>query len=83
MAHRIKKEIKEDILERIKNKGVSVAQAATDHGVHEKTIYGWLRTKAVGVVPMREYRKLKKENDMLKALLGELTIKLSVAEKNS
>lgn len=83
MAHRIKKEIRDEILERITNKGVSVKDAAAQHGIHEKTIYGWLQNKTNGVVPMREHIKLKKENDMLKALLGELTIKLSVAEKNS
>jgi len=81
--HRIKKEIRDEILDKIKNKGISVVQAAKDYGISDKTIYNWLRTKATGVVPTREYIKLKKENEMLKTLLGELTIKLSHAEKNN
>lgn len=37
-AGRISKEIKDQILGRIKNDGVSIADAARDHGVSEKTI---------------------------------------------
>jgi len=36
---KISKEIKEETLERIKNKGISVAQAAQDIGVSTVTIY--------------------------------------------
>ena len=36
--HRIAPEIKEQIINRIKNEGVSVSQAAGEHGVSEKTI---------------------------------------------
>ncbi len=45
-GHRIAPEVKTDIIRRIKEEGVSVPQAAKDHGVHESTIYGWLGTGA-------------------------------------
>ena len=39
----IPKEIKEQILKRIKEEGVSVADAAVEHGISTKTIYNWMR----------------------------------------
>ena len=36
--HRIAPEVKEQIISRIKNDGVTVAQAAKDHGVSEASI---------------------------------------------
>ena len=78
---RIAKEIKEQIINRIKNDGVSVAVAAKDHGVSTATIYTWLGTSAKSAVSIIEHNKLKKENSLLKSLLGELTFKLSTEEK--
>ena len=78
---RIAKEIKDQILNRIKNEGVSVAEAASDHGISVKTIYTWLGTGAKSVVSMLEYNKLRKENNELKQILGSLTIKLSTDAK--
>lgn len=78
---RIAKEIKEQILNRIKNEGVSVSQAATDHGVSVKTIYTWLGTGAKSVVSTIEFNKLRKENNELKQIIGSLTVKLSTDAK--
>lgn len=80
-GHRISKEMKDQILGRIKNDGVSVAQASEDHGVSTKTIYSWL-TKGVSEQPSwNEVAKLKKENAQLKQLLGELTVQMSMSQK--
>ena len=38
-THRAQKELKEQILKRIKEEGVTVAQAAEDHGIAVKTIH--------------------------------------------
>lgn len=78
---RIAPDVREQILKRIKDDGVTVAQAAADHGIHETTIYGWLSTGVAAVPTLRELRTLKKENAMLKELVGELTVKLSHAQK--
>jgi transposase-like protein len=40
--HRIAADVKADILRRVKEEGVSVAQAAKDHGISEGTLYGWM-----------------------------------------
>ncbi|MFZ1074915.1 MAG: transposase [Minisyncoccia bacterium] len=79
-AYRIAPEIKEQIINRIKNDGISVAEAAKEHGVSTVTIYAWLGTSAKGV-SIIEHNRVKKENGLLKALIGELTFKLSNGEK--
>jgi transposase-like protein len=80
---RISPEIKEQILKRIKDDGITVAQAAADHGIHETTIYDWLSKGVASIPTLRELRSLKKENAMLKELVGEITVKLSHAQKKS
>jgi transposase-like protein len=40
--YRIAPEVREQILKRIREEGVSVSAAAKDAGIHETTIYGWL-----------------------------------------
>ena len=80
-GHRIAPEFKEQILRRIKDEGVSVAEAAKDHGIAEKTIYGWIAKKTDGQPTLSELLKLKRENEQLLLLIGELTLKLSEAQK--
>jgi transposase-like protein len=80
-AFRIAPEIKEQIINRIKNDGVSVALAAKEHGVSTVTIYSWLGTTAKNTVSLTEHNKVRKENALLKELIGELTLKLSNEEK--
>lgn len=77
---RIAPDVKEQIINRIKNDGVTVAQAAKDHGVSENTIYGWIAKKVDGV-SQSDVIRLKRENDQLKMLLGEITLKLSETQK--
>jgi len=80
-AFRIAPEIKEQIINRIKTEDVSVAQAAKDHGVSTVTIYSWLGTSAKNNVSIIEHNRVLKENRLLKALIGELTFKLSSGQK--
>lgn len=79
--HRISKEIKEQIINRIKHDGVSVAQVAEDAGVSTVTIYAWLGNQAKGSVSLLTHNKLKKENQQLKEIIGELTVKMSLESK--
>jgi transposase-like protein len=80
-TYRVAPEIKEQIINRIKNDGVSVADAAKEHGVSTVTIYTWLGTTAKNSISIIEHNRLKKENGLLKSLIGELTLKLSSEEK--
>lgn len=82
-THKIAREVKEQILNRIKNEGVSIAQAAEEHGISNRTIYGWLGKKVEGYPVMSDVLKLKRENTALKELLGEITLKLSETQKKN
>ena len=45
---RVAKDVKEQILKRVREEGIPVAQAADEHGVSDKTIYTWLTKGASG-----------------------------------
>lgn len=79
--HRIAQDVKEQIINRIKNDGISVVQAAQDHGIKENTIYGWIAKKTDGQPTLSEFFKLKRENTQLLQLVGEMTLRLSDAQK--
>lgn len=79
--HRIAQEVKEQIINRIKNDGVTVVTAAKEHGVSEATIYTWIAKKTDEQPSLGELIKLKRENEQLYRLLGEITLKLSEAQK--
>lgn len=78
--YRIAPELKEQILTRIKNEGVSVLQAAKDHGVSTHSIYKWLGGNADGP-SYADVAKLRKENKALLELVGEMTLRLSETQK--
>lgn len=79
--NRVSPEIKEQILGRIKNDGVTIKQASQEHGIPESTIATWLARRVEGQPSLGDIIKLKRENDQLKMLLGEITLKLSEAQK--
>ena len=79
--HRIAPDMKEQIINRIKNDGISVIEASKDHGISENTIYGWIAKKTEGQPTLSEIIKLKRENTQLLQLVGEMTLKLSDAQK--
>lgn len=81
--HHVAPEIKEQIINRIKNDGITVVQAAKDHGVSEGTIYTWIAKKVEGQPTLSENIKLKKENRQLLELVGEITLKLSETQKKN
>ena len=80
-GYHVAKEVKDQILKRVKDEGVSVAQASLDHGVSEATIYKWLTKGVSGNPSWAEFARVKKENKELLELVGSLTVKLSVAQK--
>jgi len=78
---KIAPELKEQIINRIKNDGITVVQAAKDHGISENTIYAWLSRKVEGQPTLTEIVRLKRENSQLLQLVGEITLKLSETQK--
>jgi transposase len=80
-SYKVAPELRQQFIGRIKNDGLSVAEAAKEAGVHETTVYGWLGKGAESVPSILELARLKRENKELYELVGELTLKLSVAQK--
>ncbi len=82
-GHVIRKEVKEQILTRLKNEGIPVATLAEEHGISTKTIYTWVSRSAEGNPSMLELAKLKRENQLLRELLGRLTLEVEQAKKKN
>lgn len=81
--YRIAPEVREQVLKRIREEGVSVPVAAKDAGISDAAIYRWLGRGAEGAPSWSEYLKLKRENKMLLELVGEITLKLSESQKKN
>ena len=81
MSEPIKKEIKEEILFRIKNEGLSVPDAAAHYGINRRTIYGWLASAGINNPSTQKLRELTNENDRLYAIIGRLSTELNRIKK--
>lgn len=82
MIKRIPKEIREEVLAKARA-GEKIAALAKQYGMSNRTIYGWLRRDTgEDVVSVLKYNKLKRENQELKRLIGELTLDMSLGKKN-
>lgn len=82
-THRIAPEVKEQILKRIKEEGIPVSQAAKDHGISDVTIYNWLGKGLKEAPTLGELVRLKRQNEELLALVGELTLTASRSQKKN
>lgn len=79
---RIPQEKREEILRRVKEGGEPAFRVATETGVSPKTVYGWLeKTKEKSGVSWPEHNRVKRENEQLKALVGELTLEMKRTKK--
>ncbi len=81
MSKRVAKEIREEIIHKVEA-GERVPDLAEQYAISTKTIYGWLRQDSgEGVISVLEYNKLKRENEELKRLIGELTLNMHLQKK--
>lgn len=81
MSEPIKKEIKEEILDRVRNQGLSVPDAAKHYGINNRTIYGWLAKAGLNNPNNQKLRELTNENERLYAIIGRLTTELNKVKK--
>lgn len=79
----VSKEVKDQIIKRIKDEGISVTQASGEHGISTKTIYRWLSKGVMAPPSVLEVSRLRRENQALKELIGELTLEMSAAKKKA
>lgn len=79
----VSKEVKEQILKRIKDDGIPVAQIAQEHGLKPKLIYQWISKGVTAPPSILEVARLKRENQALKELIGEITMDLRLEKKKA
>ena len=78
----VPKEIKNEILAKVKG-GEKVTDLARQYWISDKSIYTWLHQDTGDqVISIIQYNRLKREDEELKKLIGELSLKLSLGEKN-
>ena len=77
----VSKEVKEQILKRIKEDGLPVAQVAEEHGIKPRLIYQWIARGVTAPPSILEVSRLKRENQALKELLGEITLEMKLEKK--
>lgn len=79
---RIPQDKKDAILSRIKEDGVSANRAANEEGVSPKTVYGWLAKQTTkSGISWHEHSRLKRENQQLKEIIGNLSLDISRTKK--
>lgn len=79
----IPKEVKEQILNRIKNDGITAAQAAREAGIADNTVYGWLAKSVTGKANDGDVARLKRELQGAYELIGKLTKELEAYKKKN
>ena len=77
----IAKEVREQIINRIKNDGISASQAAHEAGVSPKTVYNWLTRGVIKEPNIMEINRLRRENQFLMMLIGKLTMEKEQVKK--
>ncbi|PJC01120.1 MAG: hypothetical protein CO073_04330 [Candidatus Komeilibacteria bacterium CG_4_9_14_0_8_um_filter_36_9] len=58
----VSKEIKDQIIKRIKEEVLPVSQVASEHGLKPRTIYQWIARGVTAPPSILEISKLKREN---------------------
>jgi len=77
----IRPEMRQQILDRVKQAEKPIPDIAQEHGISPNVIYGWLSREATALPSTLELTKLKRENQALLELIGKITLELSVAKK--
>lgn len=82
MSGRYSKEKRREIMEKIRG-GQKVSEVAKMYGVNESTIRTWLeRETGCTASEILEVSRLKRENENLLRIIGQLTYQADVREKN-
>ena len=80
MAKKIEQGIRDKIVDKIKNDGLTATKAAQEFGISTNTIYNWLGKGKIGSDTL-EIGKLKRENQQLKLIIAELMLDSSKGKK--
>ena len=77
------KELKEEIIGKIKTEGISAVEAAKRYGVDVNNIYRWVSSGVAGAKGnLFEINRLKRENRQLKQIIGEIMFEKERGKKD-
>ena len=83
MARAIAREIKDQILSRVKEGKETVVEIAGQHGVKVDTVYGWIGDNVHGVNGQTlEVNRLQREIRNLKEIIGTLVLREERGKKH-
>jgi transposase-like protein len=83
MPNAISNDLKQQILERVREGKTTVVEIAKQHGVNVNTVYNWISKSVHGTGnSLLVVSKLKRENAFLKQLLGQLMLDVERGKKN-
>ena len=76
-------EKRDEIIAKIRDEGMTVAEAARQYNIGPKAIYSWMRDGVAhsSANLILEVNRLKKENEQLYNLLGRATVELKKTKK--
>lgn len=79
----VPREIKQQVLTRVREGKETVVEIARQHGLKVNTVYGWISRSIEGPgSPLLELAKLKKENRCLKQIIGQLVLQTERGKKD-
>ena len=82
MSKRYPQAVKDEVLGKIRS-GRKVVEVAREHGMNEMTVRNWLeRDTAAGASEILETSRLRRENEALLRLVGQLTYESDMQKKN-
>jgi len=82
MGKRYAKEVKEEVLRKIRE-GQRVSEVAKAYGINDMTIRTWLeRDTESTAAETLEISRLRRENEALLKIIGQLTYRAELREKN-
>jgi len=78
------KELKEEVINKIKSEGLTGVEASNRYGINVKNIYRWLSQGVGGGThgQILENNRLKRENKQLKQIIGQLLFEKEKGKKN-
>lgn len=77
------KELKEEVINKIKTEGITAVEAAKRYGIDVNNIYRWVSSGVSGAKGnLFEINHLKRENRELKQIIGELLFERERGKKN-
>lgn len=78
----ISKDIKDQVLARVREGKDTVVEIARQHGLKISTVYAWISRSVSAGSPLLQVARLKKQNRSLKQIIGNLMLEMESGKKN-